>query len=108
MTDEITCHTQAVVPSESPNAISLLMAMAGGFGFEYRLGDKAITFEGPTNNAGLLQRSARCLGLEILPGPAPGEVARAIVHHRTIVQQLNTAVAQQAQYQQASIALRGS
>ena len=103
----IICHTQTIAPPENPHAVSLLMAMAGGFGFEYSIGNKAVTFEGPLDNAEALKRSARCLGLEILPGPAPGEVVKAIVQHRSIVRQLNTAAGQQRQYQQAASALRG-
>jgi hypothetical protein len=107
---KIICHTQTtqtIASSATPNAVSLLMEIAGGFGFDFRLGNKAVTFEGPLDKAEALKRSARCLGLEILPGSAPGEVVKAIVQHRSIVRQLNTAAGQQRQYQQAASALRG-
>jgi hypothetical protein len=104
---KIICHTQTIAPPENPNAVSLLMAMAGGFGFEYSIGNKAVTFEGPLDKAEALKRSARCLGLEILPGSAPGEVAKALSGAPSIIHRIYVAKVQDHQYQRAKTALRG-
>ena len=103
----IVCHTQAIAPPENPDAVSLLMAMAGGFGFEYSIGNKAVTFKGPLDKAEALKRSAKCLGLEILPGSAPGEIAKALSGAPSIIHRIYLAKVNDNQYQRAKTALRG-
>jgi hypothetical protein len=108
--DKVICHTQTtqtIASPATPNAVSLLMEIASGFGFDFRLGNKAVTFEGPVDKAEALKRSARCLGLEILPGSAPGEIAKALSGAPSIIHRIYVAKVNDNQYQQAANALRG-
>lgn len=93
--------------SAEPFATSYLMSTAAKLGFEYKVGNKSISFAGPELNTSSLSRAAKCLGLKLLPGPAPQEIAQIIALERSITGQLRAARDGDLEYRSANQALRG-
>jgi hypothetical protein len=96
------CYTRTDrLPAAQPFAISHLMAQAAKLGFEYQVGNKALTLIGPTHNAPALTEYATSLGLELIPGAPPGEVIRSLTAEVSTVHRLHKARVHYGQYQNA-------